>query len=131
MNKIVLMGRLTKAPEMRYSQGENATCITRFDIAVSRRFTKEGQPDADFFTCVAFGKTGEFVSKYFNKGMRILVDGSLQNNNYEKDGVKHYSNQIVVENVEFCESKAKDEGSKQSDGYMSVPTGIDDELPFA
>lgn len=144
MNKVILMGRLTRDPEVRYSQGSNATCIAKFSIAVDRRFKRDGDPDADFFNCTAFGKQGEFVEKYLTKGTKIVLTGRVQNDNYEKDGVKHYSVQIVVDELEFAESKNSQNGSYDGgnqnsrpapapagDGFMNIPTGIDDELPFA
>lgn len=146
MNKVILMGRLTRDPEVRYSQGSNSTAIAKFSIAVDRRFKRDGEPDADFFNCTAFGKQGEFVEKYLTKGTKIVLTGRVQNDNYEKDGVKHYSVQIMVDELEFAESKNAQSGngdggySSQSsrpapaaagDGFMNIPTGIDDELPFA
>ena len=144
MNKVILMGRLTRDPEVRYSQGSNTTCIAKFSIAVDRRFKRDGEADADFFNCTAFGKQGEFVEKYLQKGTKILLTGRVQNDNYEKDGVKHYSVQIMVDELEFAESKNAQggnyDGGNQSsrpapapagDGFMNIPTGIDDELPFA
>lgn len=144
MNKIILMGRLTRDPEVRYSQGENTTAIARFSLAVDRRFKREGEPTADFFTCTAFGKQGEFVEKYLKKGSKILLTGRVQNDNYTNGhGEKVYSVSILVEEMEFAESKAAAEGSSSStpsqaagpkpettaDGFMSIPTGFE-ELPF-
>ena len=98
MNKTIMMGRLTRDPEVRYSQGANPTAVARFSIAVNRRFKREGEPEADFFNCVAFGKLGEFVERYYRKGMQVLVTGRLQNNNYtNKDGQQVYVIQIMVE----------------------------------
>ena len=138
MNKVILMGRLTRDPEVRYSQGSNATAIAKFSLAVDRRFKRDGDPEADFFNCTAFGKQGEFVEKYLQKGTKVLVTGRIQNDNYEKDGVKHYSVQILVDEIEFAESKASQSGGNAApaeapagDGFMNIPTGIDDELPFA
>ena len=142
MNKVILMGRLTRDPEVRYSQGQNSTAIAKFSIAVDRRFKRDGQPDADFFNCTCFGKQGEFVEKFLQKGTKVVVTGRVENDNYEKDGVKHYSVQIMVEEIEFAESKnaqgSNGEGSARSagaapagDGFMNIPTGIDEELPFA
>ena len=110
MNKVILMGRLTRDPDVRYG-GPNNTAVARFSIAVDRRFKRDGQPDADFFDCRAFGKRGEFVEKYLKKGTKIVIDGEIQNNNYtNKDGQIVYGTQIVVENVEFAESKRASEG---------------------
>ena len=117
MNKVILMGRLTRDPEVRYG-GANNTAIAKFSLAVDRRFKREGQPEADFFNCTAFGKTGEFVEKYLRKGTKVVLDGEIQNDNYEKDGVKHYSTQIIVNTLEFAESKKAAEGNG---GY--VPSG--------
>lgn len=131
MNKVILMGRLTADPEMK--QGTTALC--KYTIAVDRRFKRDGEPTADFFNCTAFGKAAEFTQKYFHKGSRILVTGRIENNNYtNKDGQKVYSVGIIVEEQEFCESK-KAEGSapctEDGDGFMNIPSGIEDELPFA
>ena len=142
MNKVVLMGRLTADPEVRYSQGEKATAIARFSVAVNRRFKRDGEPDADFINCVAFGKTGEFMEKYFRKGNRIALSGRIQTGSYiNKDGNKVYTTDIMVEEVEFCESKNSTNVGNQpadrptpsaasSDGFMSIPDGIEEEIPF-
>ena len=142
MNKVVLMGRLTADPEVRYSQGEKATAIARFSLAVNRRFAKDGEQSADFINCVAFGKTGEFVEKYFRKGNRIALSGRIQTGSYtNKDGNKVYTTDIMVEEVEFCESKGSTNAGNQpqgrpspsaavGDGFMSIPDGIEEELPF-
>lgn len=140
MNKVTLIGRLTKDPDVRYSQGENATAIARYTIAVNRRFKRDNEPEADFINCVAFGKQGEFAEKYLSKGMKIAVVGRIQTGSYEKDGVKHYTTDIVVEEHEFCESKGSGSGSASSaasapqvdqDGFMNIPDGINvDDLPF-
>lgn len=142
MNKCMLIGRLTRDPEVRYPQGENASALVKFPIAVNRRFKNvDGNYDVDFFNCVAFGKSGEFIEKYFRKGMAIGVTGRIQTGSYtNKDGVKVYTTDIVVEEAEFVESKGS--GSNNSSinnttqptenqaGFMSIPDGIDDELPF-
>lgn len=130
MNKVILMGRLTKDPEVRYTNGGKT--IGSFSIAVDRRFKSEGQPEADFFTCVTFGKQAEFVEKYLKKGTKILLSGQIQNNNYEKDGVKHYNTQIVVDEIEFAESKRSqsEEPSSKDDSFMAIPDDAGDELPF-
>lgn len=133
MNTVILMGRLVKDPEVRYTQEK--TAIARYRIAVDRRFKKEGQQDADFFDCVAFGHAAEFVEKYFHQGSKILVQGRIQNNNYkDKEGKTVYGNQIVVESQEFAESKGQQKEEKKEqkaddDGFM-VPEGVDEELPF-
>lgn len=149
MNKVILMGRLTRDPDIRYSQGEKATCIARYTLAVDRRFKREGEQSADFISCVAFGKSGEFVEKYLHKGTKIAITGRIQTGSYEKDGQKVYTTDVVVEEHEFAESKASSSGSAGSsspaagtgysqpatgqtgdDGFMNIPDGIDEELPF-
>lgn len=135
MNKLILMGRLTKDVEIRYSQDGKA--VARFDFAVNRKYKQDGQPDADFFSCVAFGKIAETFEKCnIVKGTKLLIEGEVRNNNYEKDGVKHYSNQVIVNSFEFCESKGSGSGSApapqfDSDGFMNIPDGIDEKLPFS
>lgn len=136
MNKWLGIGRLVADPEVRYSQGENATCIARYRLAVDRRFKRDGEQEADFISCVAFGKNGEFAEKYLHKGMKIAVEGRIQTGSYEKDGVKHYTTDIVVEAHDFCESKGTASVSSQSpqvdsDGFINIPDGIDEELPFS
>ena len=122
MNKWIGMGRATKDPETRYN-GQMA--ISTLDIAVNRRFKKEGQPEADFFRCVAFGKTGEFVEKYIRKGTKVVIDGEIQNDNYEKDGVKHYGTKIIINSIEFAESKKENTQplppKSDDDDFMSIP----------
>jgi single-strand DNA-binding protein len=143
MNKSILVGRLTRDPEVRYSQGENANVVARFTIAVNRRFkNNEGNYDADFINCVAFGKSAEFIEKYFKKGMAIGITGRIQTGNYtNKDGVKVYTTDVVVEEAEFVESKNSggssassnvptNNNSPSADGFMNIPDGIDEELPF-
>ena len=138
MNKVIMMGRLTKDPEVRYSQTQTPMAIAKFSLAVDRKYKRNGDPDADFFNCTAFGKQGEFVEKYLKKGTKMLVIGHLQNDNYEKDGVKHYAVNVIVDEMEFAESKSTSGSSdttqaapKSNDGFINIPTGIDDELPFA
>lgn len=143
MNKCILVGRLTRDPETRYSQGENANAITRFSIAVNRRFkNKDGIYDADFPNCVCYGKTAEFVNQYFKKGMAIGVVGRLTTGNYtNKDGVKVYTTDVVVEEAEFVESKNSGSGSgatnapantnaSTNNDFMSIPDDISEDLPF-
>ena len=148
MNKVILMGRLTRDPEVRYSQGENATAIARYTLAVDRRFNRNGDENsADFIGCVAFGKSAEFAERYLHKGTKIAVTGRIQTGSYtNRDGVKVYTTDVVVEDQEFAESKAASEekrnkGGGQSaqtsgpataagDGFMKIPDGIDEELPF-
>lgn len=141
MNKVILMGRLTRDPEVRYSQNENSTAIGRFSIAVDRRFKRDGEPTADFFNCTAFGKQGEFVEKYLKQGTKVVVTGRIQNDNYtNKNGEKVYSVQIMVEEIEFAESKAVASQNSDfsqpapapapvADGFMNIPSGFE-ELPF-
>lgn len=136
MNKVVLMGRITRDIDVRQA-GE--TSVARFTVAVDRQVRKDannGQPTADFIGCVAFGKTAEFVSKYFGKGMKIALDGRIQTGSYEKDGQKVYTTDIIAEHVEFCESKNGGRNSgqattQQNEGFMNIPDGVEDEgLPF-
>lgn len=137
MNKILLCGRLTRDPEVRY--GDNQKAVGRFNIAVDRKFKREGDPTADFFNCTAFGKTAEFVEKYLKKGTKMLVFGHIQNDNYtNKDGQTVYSVQIIVDELEFAESKGSSGASNNNnaapqegqESFMNIPQGIDDELPF-
>ena len=138
MNKVILMGRLTRDPEVRYSQGENSMAIARYTIAVDRRVRRDGdQQTADFINCVAFGRSGEFAEKYFHKGIKIAVTGRIQTGSYtNKDGQRVYTTDVIVEEQEFAESKSKSEEStaKQNnvdaDGFMNLSDGIDEELPF-
>ncbi len=142
MNKVILMGRLTRDPEVRYSQNEQATAVARYTLAVDRRFKKEGEEQtADFINCVAFGRAGEFAERYFHKGIKIAVTGRIQTGSYtNKDGQKVYTTDIVVEDQEFAESKNASGGGENSsggyagntsgDGFMNIPDGIDEELPF-
>lgn len=142
MNKVILVGRLTRDPEIRYSQGATSTAVGTFSIAVDRRFKREGEPDADFFNCTSFGKQAEFVERYLKKGMKMVVVGRVQNDNYtNKEGQKVYSTRIMVDELEFAESKnAGGDGAGQpsgrpmpstdKDGFMNIPDGIDEELPF-
>lgn len=145
MNKVILMGRLTRDPEIRYSQGANALAIARYSLAVNRSFKREGEPEADFFNCTAFGRNAEFAEKYLKQGTRILISGRIQQDNYtNKDGQKVYSVQIIVDEQEFTESKnaaGGESGGYQpsarpapsaavGDGFMNIPDGIDEELPF-
>ena len=146
MNKAIMMGRLTRDPEVRYSQGANSTAIARFSIAVGRRIKREGEPDADFFKCTCFGKQAEFVEKYLHQGVKVVLSGRIQNDNYtNKDGQMVYSVGIMVDEIEFAESKNASAGNANAapagnnngsssagsgDGFMNIPDGIDEELPF-
>lgn len=139
MNKVILMGRLTRDPNITYAQKDNSA-IARFTLAVDRRIAKnnDNQQTADFISCVAFGKTAEFLEKYVRQGTKLVVEGRIQTGSYtNKDGVKVYTTDIMVESVEFAESKSAGNGnetrneSKPSDsGFMNIPDGIDEELPF-
>lgn len=113
MNKVTLMGRLTKDPDVRYAQNENSTCVARYSLAVDRRGKEK---ETDFINCVAFGKSGEFAEKYLKKGTKILVSGRIQTGSYEKDGKKVYTTDVVVEEHYFCESKSSGESSGNNSG---------------
>lgn len=150
MNKVILMGRLTRDPEVRYTQGDGAMAIARYTLAVDRRFKRDSENTADFISCVAFGKTGEFAEKYLKKGTKILVSGRIQTGSYtNKDGIKVYTTDVIVEEHEFAESKAaassnmstgyapavdaNDIGSPQdamADDFMNIPNDVEDNLPF-
>lgn len=149
MNKVILMGRLTRDPEVRYSQGDNSMAIARYSLAVDRRQNRNNSDEqtADFINCVAFGKAGEFAEKYFHKGTKIAVTGRIQTGSYtNKEGVKVYTTDVIVEEQEFAESKnasgsdsgytggnnnySKPAPSNAGDGFMNIPDGIDEELPF-
>ena len=138
MNKVIEIGRLTKEPEIRYSQGASSTCVARYTLAVDRKFKQEGQPNADFINCIAFGKLGEFAEKYLHKGTKIAVVGRIQTGSYKnKDGNTVYTTDVVVEEQEFCESKSSNQSQQNerpqqsSDDFMSIPDGLDDTgLPF-
>lgn len=140
MNKVIMIGRLTKDPEVRYLQGENSMAIARFNLAVDRRIKKDSEQSADFINCVSFGKTAEFIDKYFKKGTKIALVGRIQTGSYtNKEGQKVYTTDVVVEEVEFAESKGSGDNQQTSrptpsqstgDGFMNIPDGIDEELPF-
>lgn len=134
------MGRLTRDPEVRHSQGDNAMTIARYTLAVDRRFKRDGEQTADFINCVVFGKSAEFAEKYFHQGLRVTISGRIQTGNYtNKEGVKVYTTDVVVEEQEFAESKSEsnDKGTspnvpnKDSNGFMNIPDDIDEELPFS
>ena len=163
MNKVILMGRLTRDPDIRYSAGDNSMAIARYTLAVDRRFTRRDDQNgqtADFIGCVAFGRSAEFVEKYLKKGVKIVLQGRIENNNYtNREGQKVYGTRIVAENIEFAESKAASQSSAAqyqapqgapafgrddapasqaksapepvAEGFMNIPDGIDEELPFA
>ena len=148
MNKVILMGRLTRDPEVRYSQGENALAIARYTLAVDRRAARrEGEATADFINCVAFGRSAEFAERYLRQGTKIVVSGRIQTGSYtNRDGQKVYTTEVVVEESEFAESKANSSAPSNNsyqaspapspsadfgDGFMNIPDGIDEELPFS
>ncbi len=146
MNKVILMGRLTRDPEVRYSQGESASAVARYSLAVDRRFKRDGEQSTDFINCVAFGRAAEFAEKYLRQGTKIAITGRIQTGSYtNRDGVKVYTTDVVVEEQEFAESKAagaSNGGNFQAspapspsadigDGFMNIPDGIDEELPFS
>lgn len=156
MNKVILMGRLTRDPDVRYSAGENATAVARYTLAVDRRFKRDGDATADFIGCVAFGRQAEFAEKYLRQGTKIAITGRIQTGSYtNREGQKVYTTDVVVEEQEFAESKSasehnsggyaasynsapapvpaaapRDMGSISADGFMNIPDGIDEELPF-
>lgn len=150
MNKVILMGRLTRDPEIRYANNENNTCIANYTLAVDRRFKRQGdEQSADFIRCVAMGKNGEFAEKYLHQGIKIVVEGRIQTGSYtNRDGQKVYTTEVVVEDQEFAESKASSDSYAAShprtsapeasmpnpgtaaEGFMNIPDGIDEELPF-
>ena len=149
MNKAILMGRLTRDPEVRYTPGENSFAIARYTLAVDRKIRKDGDATADFINCVVFGRSAEFVEKYFRKGLKITIEGRIQTGSYtNRDGQKVYTTEVVVEDQEFAESKASSDSYAAShprtsapeasmpnpgtaaEGFMNIPDGIDEELPF-
>ena len=152
MNKVILMGRLTRDPEVRYSQGAEPLAIARYSLAVNRRFKRDGEPDADFINIVAFGRNGEFAERYFKKGKQVSVVGHLQTGSYEKDGVRRYTTDVIVEEQHFAESKksfeermgnqssnnsyneapaSKTQSNGNVDGFVSVDDDFDDDdIPF-
>ena len=153
MNKVILMGRLTRDPEVRYTSGENSTAVANYSLAVDRRFRRPGDNDAtDFFRCVAFGRAAEFAQNYLQKGIKVVVTGRLQTGSYtNRDGQRVNTTEVIVEEQEFAESKsmndsyrnsyqqgagAADTGAPQPaappslDGFMNIPDGIEEELPF-
>lgn len=171
MNKVILMGRLTRNPDIRYSQGERSTCVARYTLAVNRRFRREGDQEADFINCVAFGRQGEFAEKYLKQGTKIVISGRIQTGSYiNREGNKVYTTDVVIEEQDFAESKAASSGYSDNggygqgsysqaggyqsqnasapaapqpsmtsrpapsdavnDGFMTIPEGIEEELPF-
>ena len=148
MNKVILMGRLTRDAEIRYSQGETSTAVERFTLAVDRRVRRDGnngEQTADFINCVAFNRTAEFLERFGRKGTKFVLEGRIQTGSYtNKDGQRVYTTDVVAENVEFAESKGQNDGGNggyvpsdrpspsgaAGDGFMNIPDGIDEELPF-
>ena len=149
MNKVILMGRLVRDPEIRYTQGENSMAVARFTLAVDRRGRRNqdgNEQTADFINCVAFGRTAEFLERFGRKGTKFVLEGRIQTGSYtNKDGQRVYTTDVVAENVEFAESKNASGGGDNSgftpsdrpspssaagDGFMNIPDGIDEELPF-
>lgn len=146
MNKVILMGRLTRDPSISYTQANSAqesTCVARYALAVDRRFNRDGERKADFISCVAFGRQAEFAEKYLRKGTKIAITGRIQTGSYtNRDGQKVYTTEVVVEEQEFAESKGSGSGSSQHnvpqqspdvgpDGFMNIQDGIEEELPFS
>ena len=141
MNKVILMGRLTRDPDVRYSAGENSTAVARYTLAVDRRFRRDGDSaTADFIGCVAFGRQAEFAEKYLRQGTKIAITGRIQTGSYtNRDGQKVYTTDVVVEEQEFVESKGasadrppkrKTEPETDDNGFMNIPEGVEDEIPF-
>lgn len=142
MNKVILMGRLTRDPEVRYSQSAEPLAIARYTLAVDRRGRRDAsgnEQTADFIPCVAFGKAGEFVEKYFRQGLKIVISGRIQTGSYtNKDGIRVYTTEVIVEEQDFAESKRSSDnsgdssspGSSADNGFMSIPEGIENDLPF-
>ena len=147
MNKVILMGRLTRDPEVRYSAGDNSLAIARYTLAVDRRFKRDGEATADFISCVAFGRAAEFAEKYFRQGIKIAISGRIQTGSYtNREGQKVYTTEVVVEDQEFAESKATPDSNNNyqpqqpvasqptapaGDGFMNIPDSVDDSgLPF-
>ena len=151
MNKVILMGRLTRDPEVRYSQGENSSAIARYTLAVDRRFRRnnDGEQSSDFINCVSFGRAAEFAEKYFRQGLKVIVTGRIQTGSYtNKDGQKVYTTDVFIEEQEFAESKSNQGNNSSSaasvakptpnpnpsapddNGFMNIPDGLDEELPF-
>ena len=147
MNKVILIGRLTRDPDVRYTTAAEPMAVVRYTLAVDRRFRREGEQTADFISCIAFGRNAEFAEKYLRKGIKIAATGRIQTGSYtNKDGQKVYTTDVVIEEQEFAESKGSGESSREErdraamqaagymdagDGFMNIPDGIDEELPFS
>lgn len=143
MNKVILMGRLTRDPEVRYSQGQEPMAIARYTLAVDRRIRRQGdEQTADFIPCVAFGRSGEFAEKYFRQGLKVVISGRIQTGSYtNRDGQKVYTTEVIIEEQDFAETKAgadsrlsqgyrPEPGAASPDGFMNIPEGIEEDLPF-
>lgn len=146
MNKVIMVGRLARDPEVRYTGDGNSMAVCRYTLAVDRKFKKDGEPTADFISCVAFGKTAEFAERYFAKGLRVAVSGRIQTGSYtNRDGQKVYTTDVAVEEHEIAQSRSESSeqqdsnrqperspfGESKDDGFMKLPDGIDEELPFS
>lgn len=137
MNKVILMGRLTRDPDVRYTASEKPMAVARFTLAVDRKYSKEEENSADFISCIAFDRKGEFAEKYLRKAIKVVVTGRISTGSYtNKEGQKIYTTDVIVEDIEFAESKSKGDSqnsemsSESSDGFMNIPDGLDEELPF-
>lgn len=137
MNRFIAIGRITRDPEMRYVGADSQTVVAKFGLAINRRFKRDGEPDADFINCVAFGKIAEIIEKYTSKGSQVGIVARVQTGNYtNKDGVKVYTTDFVVEELDLLDKKNTGENasapvpSNSQDGFMNIPDGIDEELPF-
>ena len=141
MNKSILIGRMVRDAEIRWNQGENQTCIARFTLAVNRKYARKGEKDADFISCIAFGKTAEFLERYGHKGIKFVVEGRIQTGSYtNREGQKVYTTDVVVEAIEFGESKSaasnnnadmqQNQSQTDENGFMLIPEGLEEELPF-
>ena len=141
MNKVILIGRLTRNPEIRYTQGNESICVARYTLAVDRRIKQEGQQSADFIGCIAFGRAAEFAEKYLAQGTKIAITGRIQTGSYtNREGKKIYTTDVIIEEQEFAESKAAGNQNRQQepqqpetddDGFMNIPDGIEEQLPFS
>ncbi len=146
MNKVILLGRLVREPETRYSGANDSMAVCRYTLAVDKKFKKDGEATADFINCISFGKTAEFAEKYFTKGLRVAVSGRIQTGSYtNRDGQKVYTTDVVVEEHEIAQSRSEASNQQESNrqpeispygkdkdnGFMNIPDGIDDELPFS
>ncbi len=134
MNSVQLLGRLARDPEVRYTAGDNPTAVARFTVACNRKYKKGAEQEADFISCMAFGKTAEFIERYFNKGSSIALNGRIQTGSYtNKDGAKVYTTDVVVDSLEFVGKKSDDNSaneSKPNNDFMNIPDGIEEDLPF-